>query len=295
MTSVSTPPASVDLRLDAAGQRPDAARAGLKAEAGDLVAQDAAAAAGEIRGEALDGPARVGHEVGLVLEEAVAEDRRQARLELAQLVGAQQLEPLAEPGHEPPLGRCGGEARVGLVDLEPADRAQQLLGAALARQIAPGRRRAAVEGGERHGDRLDPLGPAGAEQLDQPRGDARQVAPAQHHGPERIQHHPRHLLQDPRQGERRTGGVNRPAGIAEGGAGPRRARVEHRDRVAVALQVERGGHADDAGTDDSDAPGAEGVFSAQVSGSPWPAMVPSTSSDAAERGQIAALDLAGKI
>ena len=55
----------------------------------------------------------------------MAEDRRQARLELAELVGVQELEAATAPSHQLALERGCGQGRIGLVNLEPTDLAQQ--------------------------------------------------------------------------------------------------------------------------------------------------------------------------
>src|SRR5712671_6627782 len=98
----------------------------------------------------------------------------------------------------------------------------------------------------------DLLRRAGPDKADEPRGDRRQIAPAQGQWTERVEEPPRHIADHSRhrhRGHRRA--VEAP-GIAKGSTAAGLCRLDQKDAVTVALQPARRAHSDHAGADHPD-------------------------------------------
>ena len=197
----------------------------------------------------VDEPPGIAREAAVRLEQRLYETGCQMRLQLAELVRVQHLELDAVPAHQLPLERAALEALLGLVDLEPADRAQHVMHAGQRRKLAVGVVRLRQDGRQRRGALVD-LGRAARQQEPhEPRREARQIAPAEPDRARGVEQHRRDLFPEIGRAGRRHRARDDAAGVAIGGERARRAGIDHADLVAVALQIERGAHADDAGTD----------------------------------------------
>jgi hypothetical protein len=102
---------------------------------------------------------------------------------------------------------------------------------------------------------MDFVGGPGADEADEPRGDRRQVAPAQRQRPHRVEQPARHVPHHARHRHRRHRGGIEGTGIAKRRTMPRLGRLDDKDAVAIALQIARHAHPHHAGPDHADPPG----------------------------------------
>jgi hypothetical protein len=103
------------------------------------------------------------------------------------------------------------------------------------------------------GDRVDAGVAAREQEAQQPRCDPRQIAPAHADGAVAIEQDVRDVVPQGRGAVRHHRAGDDAAGVAERGCRAGGTGIDQRDIVAVALQMQRAGYANDAGTDDGDA------------------------------------------
>ena len=204
--------------------------------------------------EALDQPQRVRGVPVLAHQDAAHVIARQGGFELTQLIGVEfvDLDPVlaAQLPGEPVL--C--QALRGAVDIKMAEPVDEVLGAGVAHQRRQRFECRADQRTQRPRLGVDLFRGTGANKSNEPRGDRRQIGPAQRQRPERVGQPARHVPHHPRHRHRRhRGGVQR-AGIAKGSAVTGLAGLDDKDTVAVALQPARGAYTDHAGADDADPP-----------------------------------------
>ncbi len=147
-------------------------------------------------------------------------------------------------------------------DLEPAAGADEvgetaLLDDDVVRLVGVGE-----EGGQRVGDGLGAGGAARQREADQPRQETGEVAPADRERAVGVAQVAGDAGEDAGGGDGHDAAEADDAGIAGRGAGTGRQRVDQGDVVAVALEEEGAGAADNAGADDDDAHGSPGVIAA---------------------------------
>ena len=191
----------------------------------------------------------------LGIEGRPLEHRRQARLDLADMLAVQQLQLHPAPALQGELLGSRGEGSFGAIDAEPARIADHMGDPGRLGQRPIGVPAAQRQLAERNGAGLHPLRPAGGDEAEEPGRDLRQIAPADRQRPQGIAQHARHAPEDARHRHRLAGTRRDDGGIAHGGALPRRPVVDQTDAMAVALQIERRRHADDAGADDGEMAG----------------------------------------
>ena len=186
------------------------------------------------------------------LEQALDVAACQAGFELADLISSQHVAANAACRHDAALISRRSEAGFGLEDLQPTHRTHEILGTRQRDQLTMCVVGARDQRLQRVGDLPDACVASGKQETDQPRCDARQITPAHADGAVAIEQHARDVAPQGGRAVRHHGAGDDAAGIAERGRGARRARVDQRDRVAVALQMQRAGDADYPCTDDSD-------------------------------------------
>jgi hypothetical protein len=191
----------------------------------------------------------------LGIEGRPLEHRCQARLDLADMLAVQQLHLHPAPALQGELLLGRGEGGLGAIDAEPARVADHMGDSRRLGQRPIGIAAAQRQFAQRDGAGLDPGGPAGGDEAQQPGGDSGQIAPADRQRPQRIAQHARDAPEDARHGHRLAGARGDDGGIAHGGALARRPVVDQGDAMAVTLQIERRRHADDAGADDGEMAG----------------------------------------
>ena len=204
------------------------------------------------RGQDLDQALAVHGVADVRIVDPAREDRRQRRLELAQLLGLEHIEAHAAAALEVQQGLGVRQPPLGLIDREPAGSAQQVPGVRQGEQPVEGLEGALEQGLERDRDLLDPVAPARRHEAQQPGRKARQVGPAQRQRPERVEQQARYLAQNARRGHRHDRLLADHRAVAEGGARARAFALDERDLKAVALQAQRRTHPDDAGADHRD-------------------------------------------
>ena len=177
----------------------------------------------------------------------------EARLELADLVGSEHVAAYPARRHDVAVVAGAGKGCFGRVDLQPSDRAHEIVGAGQCDQLAVRIVGARHERQQRVGDRVDAGIAAREQEAQQPRCDAWQVTPAYADGAVAIEQDVRDVAPQGRGAVRHHRAGDDAAGVAERGCRAGGTGIDQRDAVAVALQMQRAGYADDAGTDDGDA------------------------------------------
>ena len=178
---------------------------------------------------------------------------REARFELADLIGSEHVAAHAARRHDVAVVACAGKGRFGRVDLQPSDRTHEIVGAGQRDQLTVRVVGARHERQQRVGDRVDAGIAAREQEAQQPRCDAWQVTPAYADGAVAIEQDVRDVVPQGRGAVRHHRAGDDAAGVAERGCRAGGTGIDQRDAVAVALQMQRAGYADDAGTDDGDA------------------------------------------
>src|SRR5712675_820052 len=177
---------------------------------------------------------------------------RQRGLELAQLVGVEFIDLDAVLAPQIPRQAILLRAFGGTIDIEMAEPVDQVLGAGGAYERVQCFEGRADERAQRPCLGADLLRRAGPDKADEPRGDRREIAPAQRQWTEWVEEPPRHIADHSRhrhRGHRRA--VETP-GIAKGSTAAGLCRLDQKDAVTVALQPARRAHSDHAGADHPD-------------------------------------------
>ncbi len=212
-----------------------------------LAPQDGAARRDEVGRERLDQPFRVAGEAVVRQQQARLDIAGQRRLQVVHLARVQCLR--AHPGGiaDGLRQHLAGRARQRAPDIQVAGGADQVVVLGRLQQAAVARIGGAEEVGQRsrHGARLR-FG-ASADPLEKPGQCARQVGPAHRQRPLRVRQPFRHLRQHARQRHRHHRCHAEAAGITVRAPLADARLVQQGDPMAVALQLQRARHADDAG------------------------------------------------
>ena len=208
--------------------------------------------AAELLRQPLHHPMRIAEMSVFLDQDAARELARERGLGLAKLIGIELGHDDAVVASEPPGGLVLGVAVLRPIGPEVTLAMNQLRNAGIPRQRQQRLDRGREQGAECLGLSFDALRRARADKPDEPWRYDRQITPADRERPQRIEQPPRHIPDRTGHRHRHDRGAVEATGIAEGGAFAGRARVEHEDLVAIALQETRGGDAHHTRADNAD-------------------------------------------